>query len=248
MRVEVDPMYYTTKYFTNFLIVLLLLAPTLSLGQAFLPMDTLTTYPAEINSIVSEDIDQVIQVDFTGDSIGDYIIRTKMDKDGKSTQIWLTSDFVLVNRFSKYVGDHDFLRLINLDGDPESEIYSASGYSDGIDYVLYDLNLKTGERELLCYFNPVIIDNGKDYWGYPWDTKGIMTKTEDGVTMVYVSIDHDIERDGIITHPTAQKLLPVLFLIGQSTQPQATVNEIRSRKWKTLEDLKKSIHQDTAKK
>lgn len=227
---------------TKILQFIFLLLPTLTFGQSFIQMDTLTVYPTEINSKVKGEINKVYQVDFTGDSKGDFIVQTKMDKEGKIKEIWLTSDFLLFSRISKYVQDYDFMGFINLDNDPEPELYSASGYSDGIDYAIYDLNMKTGQQELLFYFNPVIIDNEKDYWGYPWDTKGIMTRTEDGVTMIYYSTDHDVERDGEITIPENQKILPVIFLTGQSTQPDIPVGEVRNREWKTLEEIKKTVH------
>ena len=221
---------------------ILFLLPTISFGQSFLPMDTLTTYPTEINSKVNREIERVFQVDFTGDNIGDFIVQTKIDKEGKTTEFWLTSDLLLFSRISKYIGDYDYIRLINLDNDPEPEIYSASGYSDGIDYTFYDLNMKTGNRELLFYFNPVIIENGKDFWGYPWDTDGVMVRTEGGVTMINSSEDHDIERDGEVTIPRNQKVLPVIFLTGHSTQPEIGVEEIRNRNWKTIEKVSKTVH------
>lgn len=221
---------------------ILFLLPILTFGQGFLPMDTLTKYPSEIQSKIKGEIERVIQVDFTGDNNGDYIVQTKMDKEGKTTETWLTSDFLLFNRLSKYIGDYDFIRFINLNNDPEPEIYSASGYSDGIDYALYDLNMKTGKQELLFYFNPVIIDNDQDYWGYPWDTEGVMKSTEGGVTMIYYSNDHNIEREGEMTYPDNQKVLPVIFLTGHSTQPEIGVEEIRNRTWKTIEEIKSIIN------
>lgn len=227
---------------TRILQFIFLLIPTWTFGQSFIKMDTLTVYPTEINSKVKGEIDKVYQVDFTGDAQADFIVQTKMDKEGKIKEIWLTSDFLLFNRISKYIQDYDFMGFINLDNDPEPELYSASGYSDGIDYAIYDLNMKTGKQELLFYFNPVIIENEKDYWGYPWDTKGIITWTEDGVTMIYYSTDHDIERDGHITYPENQKVMPVIFLTGQSTQPDITVGEVRNREWKTIEEIKKTVH------
>ncbi|MFT5252833.1 MAG: hypothetical protein ACI87N_001855 [Flavobacteriales bacterium] len=71
--------------------------------QSFIPTDTLTEYPIEINSKVKGEIDKVYQVDFTGDAISDDIIQTKMDKNGEIKETWLTSAFLLFNRISKYV-------------------------------------------------------------------------------------------------------------------------------------------------
>ncbi len=226
----------------RFLQIAVLLIPTLTFGQSFIPMDTLTDYPKEISSKVKGEIAVVYQVDFTGDSIEDYIIQTKVNKKNKFKEIWLTSEFLRFNKMTKFLHSYNYMCFINLDSDPEPELYTANGYEDGIDYVLYDLNMKTGKQELLFYFNPVIIDSDKDYWGYPWDTKGIMTKTEDSVTKIYYSIEHDIERDGEITNPENQKVMPVLFLKGQSTQPDIPVSEVRNREWKTIEEIKKSVH------
>jgi hypothetical protein len=217
---------------------ILVLLPSISFGQSFLPIDTLAIYPAEIAVKVTLEIERVFQVDFTGDKIEDYIVQTKIDKEGKTTEFWLTSDFILFSRVSKSIGDYDYIRFINLDNDPEPEIYSASGYSDGIDYGFYDLNMKTGKQELLFYFNPVIIENEKDFWGYPWDTDGIMVRTVDGVTKIYCSEDHDVDRDGEITVTENQKVLPVIFLTGHSTQPNVGVEDIRNRTWRTIDEIK----------
>jgi hypothetical protein len=209
-------------------------------GQSFIQMDTLTNYPTELESKVKGEIDQVFQVDFTGDAIGDFIIRTKLDSNGHFKEIWLTSNFLVFSKIKREEKSHDFMGFINLDNDPEPELYRANGYSDGIDYAIYNLNMTTGKQELLFYFNPVIIENENDFWGYPWDTKGIMTSKANGVTMIYCSIHHDINREGEITIPKNQKILPVLFLSGQSTQP-FPIEEIRNREWHTLDELMKTV-------
>lgn len=100
---------------TRLLQLILLLIPSISFGQEFLQVDTLTDYPTEINSIVKGEIQRVLQVDFAGDEIGGFIVETKMSKDGRTTKFWLTSDLLLFNRESIYVGNYDFMRFINLD-------------------------------------------------------------------------------------------------------------------------------------
>lgn len=233
---------YTIKKMRRIIHFTILLLPMISFGQKFNQMITIDVYPKEIHSMVNEEIDKVFQVDFTGDSKPDYIIQTIMDKEGKIKEIWLTSDFLIFIKISKYAQRYNFKGFINIDSDPEPEMYSATGYSDGIDYAIYDLNIITGEQNLLFYFNPVIIENDNDYWGYPWDTKGIMNRSKDGVTMIYYSTDHDIIRDGSITIPENQNVMPVIFLIGHSTQPDITVEEIRNREWKTIEEIKKTVY------
>jgi hypothetical protein len=225
---------------TRILLLLAVLFPTWAMGQSFIQMDTLINYPAEISAKVKGEIHQVFQVDFTGDSLADFIIRTKMDSLGQIEEVWLTSKFLVFSKTKREAASYDFIGFMNLDNDPEPELYRAIGYSDGIDYAIYNLNMKTGRHELLFYFNPVIIENENDFWGYPWDTKGIITSKANGFTMIYCSIDHDIERDGEITIPENQKVLPVLFLSGQSNQP-IPIAEIRNRAWHTLEELTQMV-------
>jgi hypothetical protein len=198
--------------------LILLFLPTLAFGQKFILMDTLDTYPMEITVKVKQEIYRVFRVDFTGDKVADFIVQAKMGDGHKFNEYWFNSNFELCILSASYPGSYDFIGLINLDSDPELELYSATGYEDGIDYALYDLNLNTRKKELLFYFNPVIIENDHDYWGYPWDTDGILTRADDGVTTIYFSIDHEIERDGAITNPEIQNVLPVIFLTGHSTQ------------------------------
>ena len=50
-------------------------------------MDTLTTYPSEIDSIVEGEIEHVFKVDFTGDSTSDYIIHSHIKKQGQSLRL-----------------------------------------------------------------------------------------------------------------------------------------------------------------
>ena len=106
---------------TKILPIILFLLPTLSFGQTFITMDTLTDYPAKINSKVKGEIDKVFQIDFTGDSQPDYIVQTKLDKKGKVREVWLTSNFLIFNKKLKNYFDLDFMRFINLDDDPEPE-------------------------------------------------------------------------------------------------------------------------------
>lgn len=202
-------------------------------------MDTLSVYPSEIRAVVKEDIERVFHVDFTGDSAKDYIVQTKtLDHDETYLEIWLTSDYIPFARRVKGVTSYDFFYFINLDDDSEPEMYSANGYEDGIDYAIYDLNMKTGSSELMFYLNPVIIENETDYWGHPWFTSGIMTKTVDGKTMVHVSLNHDIERMGEITIPDNQFVLPVIFLIGHAPRTHTMTDELRERTWMTIEEIR----------
>ena len=208
-------------------------------------MDTLRIYPNEITTKLSGEIASILQVDFTGDEIKDFLITMKSEDkhNNEYLEYWLTSDFLTFKKKKKYNEGIQYFHFVNLDDDPEPEVYSAVGYEDGIDYALYDLDIKTGNEELVFYFNPVIVDDEQEYWGYPWDTnniKALLQKT--GEIKICVSIDHDIIRYGNITIPENQTIFPVIFFTGQTTQPQSKQEGVRNRKWMTLEEIRKTVY------
>jgi len=86
--------------------------------------------------------------------------------------------------------------------------------------------------------NPIIIENGKTYWGYPWDISDMVIKSENGKVFLKASIDHDIERDGEITIPDPTKKFPAIFFYGHSTQPNIKVRQIRNVNWMLMKDLR----------
>jgi hypothetical protein len=90
----------------------------------------------------------------------------------------------------------------------------------------------------LAYVNPVIRENDKTYWGYPWDISDMMLKKEGNAVYVWASFDHDIVRDGEITTPDPTKKFPAVFFYGHSTQPNIKVGQIRNPGWVLLENLR----------
>jgi len=226
---------------TKALQLILFLLPTLIFGQGFLPLDTLKNYPPEISDKISGPINMVLQVDFNGDNKPDYIVKLDFQQKTKNVYLeyWLTSDFKIFKKKKRYRSSLEFFRFVNIDQDIEPEIFSALGYEDGIDYAFYDLDLKTGKEKLIFYFNPVIINNDKEYWGYPWDIEGIYIKNDKGVTMLYASVNHNIERDGNVEMLKYQKIFPVIFFKGHSIQKTIIGEKIRDRKWLTIEKIKK---------
>jgi len=219
--------------------LIIFLCPFLTTGQGFLPMDTLDTYPVEITSKITGPIQTIVKVDFNGDQQMDYVVTPYPDDSTSSThyEYWMTSDFKIFKKHEIINEGHQYYRFVNLDDDPEPEIYSASGYEDGIDYAFYNLNLSNGKEELIFYFNPVLEENGQLYWGYPWDVKDIKLMKKDSVLKVYASIDHDILRDGNITIPENQSLFPAIFFTGHSTQPEMKVEEIRKSSWMEMSKI-----------
>lgn len=217
--------------------VSLFLLPMLFFGQEFLPMDTISSFPAAIKTKVKKKIERVIAVDFTGDNIKDYIVQTETDKNGMTTEYWLTSNFKILSKRTKYVDDFDYTRFINLDDDPQPEIYSVTGYVEGVNYAIYKLDLKTGELKPLFYFNPVIVENNKYYWGYNRDMENLLLRNKDGVIQLCYTTKHRIARDDFFEILMDQTVMPVIFLTGHSTQKGKEIKNLGERTWATLEQI-----------
>ncbi|MDI9868938.1 hypothetical protein [Flectobacillus roseus] len=211
------------------------------ISTAFFKMDTLKQVPSYIQPLIKGKVTRVFKVDFDGDGKLDFICQykpvTNIDK-ADFLEDWITSDKRLFKRLKKYSMDFDFFWFVNLDKDPEPEIFTATGYEDGIDYAFYDQDLKTLQDNLLFYFNPIIIENSKHYWGYPWDITDLILKYDSQNIYLQSSVDNDIERDGNITIPDTTKQFPAIFFKGHSTQSDMKVEAIRNIKWSTLDELK----------
>lgn len=223
--------------------IVVLLFPTLTLGQGFVTGDTLDVIPTELSEKLNGQINSVVEIDFTGDGSKDYLV-TMASKDihgYEYLEYWITSDFGIFKRKKKFNDGIQFFQFVNLDQDPELEIYSAFGYEDGIDYGFFDLDMKLGKEDLIFYFNPVIIEDGKYHWGYPRDIKDLIIKDVNGTILIHSSVEHSIIRDGIITYPKDQPVFPVIFFSGHSEQPYE-VTEIKSKTWLTLQQLKEEAY------
>ena len=128
--------------------------------------------------------------------------------------------------------------------DVDDILFVAEGYSDGIDYSFYKINDKDS-LDLIFRFNPVLIDSSNKsqeyYWGYPWDIKGIKIRYKHDGFEILSSYNHSIIRDGEIRIPEFQKILPVIFFTGISTQPTKLVEPIKDIKYRTFTEILKSI-------
>ncbi|MEP2935744.1 MAG: hypothetical protein ABJM06_14975 [Gilvibacter sp.] len=231
-------------------LILILLSPLGLFAQGFITLDTLPNIPIEISQKVSGPLEFALSIDFNGDGANDYIVKQGFRNKLKPSyfEYWFTSDFELFLKRERYHMGINISHFVNIDNDPEPEIFSADGYEDGIDYAFYDIDLQKRKTSLLFYFNPVIIDKNKEYWGYPWDIIDIhRIKKENGSVLLWSSVKHNIIRDGNIQMPKDQPIFPVIFFKGKTTQPQAKVEEIEERKWMTITEIIKTVHNKTYK-
>ncbi len=207
--------------------------------STFFQIDTLNHIPDIIRPIIAGKARNLYRVDFTGDGKLDFIYQfepaIKVDS-ADFLEYWITSEISVVKKLKKFEMI-EYTWFSNIDNDPEPEIISASGHEDGIDYALYDQDLVSGKDQLLFYFNPVIIENDKFYWGYPGDITSLILRNSGSNIHLKASGDHDIIRDDNTTTPSTKKL-PAIFFYGHATQPEVKVENLRDIHWVTLSDLK----------
>jgi len=207
----------------------------------------LVNTPPQISNSISGKILKTYAIDFDGDDKLDFLVYVKNETSDTpfAFELWYASSFKLVKRVPKYISDYDYKWFIDLDEDPEPEIISAYGFTDGIDYSIYDQNLAKGSDILLFRFNPVLVDSSNKqkeyYWGYPWDVTNITTKIESEVMRIRCSLNHDIVRDAYINIPKWQHTLPVIFFVGKTTQPDIEVEAIKKVRWLTLSEIVKAV-------
>lgn len=191
----------------------------------------------KLREYIKQKMDSVETVDFTGDKIPDYICRTAIDSLGIGDEYWISSEYKTIKKAKYYTDGFYYHWFINLDSDPEPEIFDVTGDEDGADYTIQDQNLATGKDKMLLYFNPVIIENQKKYWGYPWDTKNIMARKNGTKIELFCSLNHKIIRDGNEENdPKYQKQMPVLFFTGHHTQDSGFM-DIKDEQWLSLSEI-----------
>lgn len=221
-------------------ILLFLLFSTVSYGQYLLKPDTLEIVPESISKGVFGEVSNLLSIDLDGNGLNDFIAIVDTDDPFKQVQYWFSSGYELWLKKEWYTMGIQHTWFVNLDQDSELELFYATGYEDGIDYYFVDLDLKKGKEEIVFFFNPIILENNEMHWGYPWDISDILIK-EDSITLIYVSLDHDIDSSmGELTRPENQPLFPIIFFTGHSTQPYDRSETIRNSEWKTIEDVIKA--------
>jgi len=199
-----------------------------------------------IQKLIDEEIVLTASIDFTGDSINDFICQTKPNNNigDYYLEYWINSEYKILKKKIKYFTDYDEYWFVNLDNDIEPEIFWATGYSEGIDYVFLDQDFENNEDVPIFYFNPTILDPSKHkefFWGYYWDITDLKLKKAHNSIKLLCSINHKIYRYGEITVPNSQVQLPVVCFSGKSTQPDTEVEEIKDLRWFSLEELVNEI-------
>jgi hypothetical protein len=224
-------------------LLFLIISPVLSYGQGFLPLDTIKT-PKEIKEIIPDSISLSLYVDFNGDNKRDYICKTEgLNKSNNEyLEYWITSDFKIIKKIPKYYTDIEYRWFVNIDSDKEPEILSASGWSEGVDYCFIDQDFKSQKDSILFYFNPIIIDNNKEYWGYPWAIKNLIIRKEKNRTLIFSSLIHEIVRDGEITKPSCQSVFPLIGFSGYQQKLSAEIGEKHNLEWVDFKELIKQTH------
>ncbi len=217
------------------ILIWLLILPILAIGQDFVKLDTLQEAPIELQKLINnEEIIAVLSIDITGDSKSDYIVTSRIvENEYKFFEYWVSADFNILRRMEVFGDGIQIRKFINIDLDPELELINAIGFEDGIDYTIQDFNVITGELKTILYFNPIIETELKDYWGYPWDWTKLKINQNNKIK---ASLNHNIERDGNITIPKNQKIMPAIYFEGNPTQ-EITVEKIQETNWLIINEI-----------
>jgi hypothetical protein len=196
-------------------------------------------------------------VDFTGDGKDDFIALEKPTpkqlhdakfSDLKGAEWWVTSSGEVIRHENIYHSDYDYRWFQKLGRDTVPVIISAFGYSDGINYKVKRLNLKTGSMTDLFYFKPVLIEkDGHQFHGYPWDVTSLRTLVRNGEVFLLAGYKpHRYEEEDNDNDGNQQQCIPVLYFEGTSTQRElAAIPEPEHGQWLSLETLiKKPVRRE----
>jgi hypothetical protein len=217
-------------------------------AQPIMRKPRLIPVPKRIKSLIRGKIAETSTIDFNGDGIADYLVFIRNNEPETAevlgTQVWVTSDLRIVKREPRYNAGADFKWFVNLDSDPVPEIISAFGY-EGIRYSIYKQNFDNRKDTMLLQFNPVIEQvsaKGKYYWGYPWDVTDVQARPKAEYYELLCSFDHKVEGDfATIDIPRWQRWVPIIFFSGKTTQPEATVEEVGTKRFMNLEEISAKV-------
>ena len=209
--------------------------------------------PLKIKQLIKDKITETRTVDFDGDGKLDYLVFVRTvkkpyiaDEDGAvGTETWVTSDFKIVKQERKENSSFHDRWFINLDDDPMPEVFYALLYEDSSEYSIYKQNFKDKDT-LLFDLNPVISDasrQNKNYWGYAWDISNIQARYQDGEIQILCSLKYKFEYEDELR--SGQKINPVIFFTGKTTQPDSIVENIEGKQWLSLEAIIESVRENT---
>lgn len=180
----------------------------------------------------------VEEIDFTGDKIPDFICKVNPNSNRQGIEYWISSDFKIIRQNAYYLDGFTHRRFANLDEDIEPEIFETEGDKDWTGYTFYDLNLETGKKKVLLYFNPIINDNNKNYWVNPENEVSIRTRNNNNNSEIelFCSLKTPILNEEDEDLPKNQKYIPVIYFQGQHDSNIIKQNIINNE-WLSLDKI-----------
>lgn len=195
----------------------------------------------KLQRCISGKIKSAETVDFTGDKIPDFICKSIADTiTGSGTEYWISSDYKIIKTKEYSIDWFSYRWFINLDEDPEPEIYETYTDEEFTDNRFIDQNLVTGKDSILLYINPVIIEDDKNYWGFAQDISNMMTRINGNRIELNCSLNHYRLNDHIAVDniDAIQSQVPVVFFMGHSAgQKYALKNIAYDYTMLTLQEL-----------
>jgi hypothetical protein len=206
--------------------------------------------PKFVRKLVRGNIDKTVSVDFDGNGKPDYIATvtdpSETSESRRTRRLWVNDAHHVVKTTAVSDADTDEFWFLQQRAGTVPLIISAWGYEDGIDYAVVQQNLRGGKDKVLFLFDPVIRENNKLFWGYPWDWSDIVAEQQNRGMAVLCTFNHDLHRDPDEGNnqdlPPAQKSIPVIIFTGHTTQPDTakiSPERIRSPHWCKIPEMER---------
>lgn len=190
----------------------------------------------KLEEFLKTSIYKVEEIDFTGDKIPDFICKGKPNSNRQGIEYWINSDFKIIRQDAYYLDGFTHRRFANLDEDIEPEIFETEGDEDWIGYTFYDLNLETGKKTVLLYFNPIINDNNNNYWVNPENKVKIRTRNNNSEIELFCSLKTPILNEEDEDLPKDQKYIPVIYFQGEHNS-NIINQKIDNNEWLSLNKI-----------
>ena len=201
------------------------------LDLKFLQKEKETILPKFIYNMFKDSIIKVTTIDFTGDSIDDYIVWIQTDSlknidEGYVFEYFLDSNQTLWAKEVRYTAIGIFQRrFVNLDSDIELEILVLSGYADGLDNYVYDYSREEKKFKTLFWFG---FEKSNSF--SPLEHRYILGNNQK--KKLYTKIIDMPEFESEVSIPKTQIKLPIFYFVNE-------LNEIKNLQFFHLYSVEK---------
>lgn len=177
-------------------------------------------------------VEKTIREDFDNNLLDDYIYLAYSEELADFREFWVQDNGQLFLTLSGLPSqNHHF--FIDVDNDNQKEFISIRGYEDGSDAQIAKINFNKKSLDTLFYFNPIIYDNDKYYWGYAWDIDSLIINNKKEIYSSYIHI----ERDDDYAMAKDQVNLPILIFSPNKVFEPLVEHKIQNIKYRPTKKI-----------